>query len=82
MLHEFSLILTASELTDQQCDALYEAGLDDGTISTSEQVSRIDVDRDADSLEGAIRSAIGQVHAAGLTVARVEIEAEQFAGTR
>jgi hypothetical protein len=79
MSHEFCLILSEAELTDAQCDSLYEAGLDDGTISTSCGVSRIDVCRAADSLESAIRSAIGQVNAARLTVARVEIEAAQFA---
>jgi hypothetical protein len=79
MLHEFCLILAGSDVTEAECEALYEAGLDDGTISTSCGVTRIDVSREADSLEQAVRSAIGQVNAAGLAVARVEIEAGQFA---
>lgn len=78
MVHEFCLILTIAELSDRQVDAIFEAGLDDGTVSTSQGVSRIDVSRDADSLESAIRSAIGNVNAAGLSVARVEIEADQI----
>jgi len=49
------------------------------TISTSERVTRIDFCRDAPTLEEAIRSAIGNVNAAGLQVARVEIEADAIA---
>jgi len=79
MLHEFTLVLRTSELTEEQCERLCAAGLDDGTISTSRGVSRIDVAREADSLETAIRSAIGNVSAVGLTVSCVEIEAGQFA---
>jgi hypothetical protein len=78
MSHEFTLMLVIAKVTDSQVNALYEAGLDDGTVSASGGATRIDVARDADSLESAIRSAIGQVNAVGLSVARVEIEAEQF----
>lgn len=74
--HDFTLILTADELTDDQCNALYDAGCDDGTISTSQGISRIDFSRDALTLEEAIRSAIADVHAAGLQVATVEIDAK------
>jgi hypothetical protein len=78
MSHEFTLVLTAPEVTDGQVNALYEAGLDDGTVCTSGGITRIDVTRDADSLESAIRSAIGQANAVGLSVATVEIEADQI----
>ena len=77
--HEFSLVLAVADVSDEQVNALYEAGLDDGTVSTSQGVTRVDVSRESESLELAIRSAIGQVDAAGLTVARVEIEADQIA---
>ncbi len=80
--HEFTLILSVEEATDDQCNALYEAGCDDGTISTSERVTRIDFCRDAPTLEEAIRSAIGKVNAAALQVARVEIEADAIATQR
>ena len=79
MLHEFSLLLVDGSVSDEQVNALFEAGLDDGTVSTSEGMTRIDVERDEESLESAIRSAISQVNAAGLTVVRVEIEADQIA---
>jgi hypothetical protein len=77
--HEFTLILSAEEVTDDQCNALYQAGCDDGTISTSQRVTRIDLCREAPTLEEAIRAAIGNVNAAGLQVARVEIEADAIA---
>ena len=80
--HEFTLVLSVEEVTDEQCNALYEAGCDDGTVSTSERVTRIDFCRDAPTFEEAIRSAIGNVNAAGLQVARVEIEADAIATQR
>ena len=73
MTHDFALILTSPDVTDEQCNALYEAGCDDGTISSSQGVSRIDFAREAPSLEEAIRSAIANVIAAGLQVNRAEI---------
>lgn len=80
--HEFALILSVEDVTDDQCNALFEAGCDDGTISTSERVTRIDFCRDAPTLEEAIRSAIGNVNAAGLQVTRVEIEADTIASAQ
>jgi len=77
--HEFTLILSVETVSDDQCNALYEAGCDDGTVSTSQRVTRIDFCREAATFEDAIRSAIGNVNAAGLQVARVEIEADAFA---
>lgn len=79
MFHEFCLVLTRTDVTEEKVNSLYEAGLDDGTVSTSQGTTRIDIGREADSLESAIRSAIGQVNATGLSVARVEIEADQIA---
>ena len=71
----FSLVLTAPALSAEECDALYEAGCDDGTIVTRNQVTFIAFDRKADSLEQAIRSATANVRAAGLEVERVEMPA-------
>jgi len=77
--HDFTLILSEKQVTDEQCDALFEAGCDDGTISTCGAVTHIDFSRQAPRLEEAIRSAIGNVNAAGLQVTRVEIEADAIA---
>ena len=82
MAHEFTLILVEPYVTDEQCNALYEAGCDDGTISTSQGVTRIDFAREALSLEEAIRSAIANVNAAALRVSRAEIATERLAGAQ
>lgn len=72
--HEFTVILASPEESEDDAGRLYEAGCADGSISTSEGVTRIDFHRRASSLEEAIRSAIGNVQAAGFHVAHVLIE--------
>lgn len=75
--YEFTLILKGPlELTEDIADALFEAGCDDATPGTCEGVFTIDFHREAASLEEAIRSAMGNVKAAGYHVERVEIAAE------
>ena len=60
--YEFALILSDSiELTDDVADVLFEAGCDDGTPGTSNDIFTIDFHRRANSLEDAIRSAIEDV---------------------
>ena len=71
----FTVVLKARTLTDEECDALYEAGCDDGTIVTRNRVTFIAFDRKADSLEQAIRSATANVRAAGFEIERVEMPA-------
>jgi hypothetical protein len=71
----FSVVLTAATLSVAECDVLYEAGCDDGTIVTRNGVTFIAFDRKADSLERAIRSATADVRAAGFDVKRVEMPA-------
>lgn len=71
----FSVVLTVAALSVADCDALYEAGCDDGTIVTRNGVTFVAFDRKAHSLEGAIRSAIADVRAAGFEVKRVEMPA-------
>ncbi len=75
--YEFTLILKGPlELTEDIADELFEAGCDDGPPGTCEGVFSIDFHREAESLEQAIRSAIGNVKAAGYEVERVEISPE------
>ena len=75
--YEFTLILKGPlELTEDIADQLFEAGCDDATPGTCEGVFSIDFHREAESLEQAIRSAVGNVKAAGYEVERVEIAAE------
>jgi hypothetical protein len=70
--HEFTLVLTADP-DDDQADRMYGT-FDDGTIATVAGVPQIHFHRDAESLEEAIRSAIGDVRSVGFEVARVEME--------
>jgi hypothetical protein len=70
--HEFTLVLTADP-SEEDADKLYGT-FDDGTISTMAGVPQIHFHREAASLEDAIRSAIGDVRAAGFEVTRVEME--------
>ncbi len=78
--YEFTLILKGPlELTEDIADSLFGAGCDDGTPGTCEGVFSIDFHREAESLEAAIRSAIGNVRTAGYQVERVEILAEAVA---
>ena len=73
--YEFVLILEEPSLSDKDCEVLFEAGCDDGTVVTRDGVTHIAFDREAESLEAAIRSATAQVRAAGFEVARVEMDA-------
>ena len=69
------MILTTPTLSAEECDALYEAGCDDGTIVTRNRVTFIAFDRKAASLEKAIQSATADVREAGYEVKRVEMPA-------
>lgn len=71
----FSVILTTPTLSAEDCNALYEAGCDDGTIVTRNGITFVAFDRKAASLELAIRSATADVRAAGFEVIRVEMPA-------
>jgi len=74
MKYEFSLILKATDVTDAEADKLYEAGCDDGSILSRGDVTRVQFDRDASTLDEALASAIRDVEAADFQVARVEID--------
>jgi hypothetical protein len=70
----FDVILKdMSEITEEQADALFEAGCDDGTPASGDGVAWVHFDREASSLEGAIGSAVGQIQAAGFAVLKVEL---------
>jgi hypothetical protein len=74
--YEFDVVLKdLAEVTDDQADALFEAGCDDGTPASCNGMAWIHFDRAASSLEDAIRSAVAEVRAAGLTVSKVELDA-------
>jgi hypothetical protein len=73
--YEFDVVLKEmSEVTDDQADTLFAAGCDDGTPASCDGVAWIHFDREAASLEEAIRSAVEQVQAAGFTVSKLELD--------
>ena len=81
-VYTFTVVLAdQTELTEDLAEALVDAGCDDGSSRSCDGVVSIDFDRDADSLEQAIRSAIADVQKAGCRLARVEIEADALAET-
>ena len=73
--YEFTIILNQPEVTDVDCDALYEAGCDDSTVVTKNGTTCVIFDRESASLEEAICSATADVRKAGFDVARVEMDA-------
>lgn len=75
--YEFDVVLEdTAELSDDQADALFEAGCDDGTPSSGDGRAWIHFDREAASLEDAVRLAVAQVGSVGLTVTKVELDVQ------
>lgn len=73
--YAFDLVLKdLREVTDEQADGLYAAGCDDGTPASCNGIAWVHFDREAASLEEAIRSAVAQIQAAGFTVSKVELD--------
>jgi hypothetical protein len=72
--YEFKLVLTGvADLTDDQGDALYAAGCDDGTLVSRDGEVYVRFSREAESLEQAINSAAADVDRAGFQVDHVEV---------
>ena len=68
---DFTVILGGvPEITDDMADALCEAGCDNATLVVRNGVNFLGFDREADSLDEAIRSAIADVERAGLGLRR------------
>jgi hypothetical protein len=61
------------DVTDDQGDALFEAGCNDGTIVCRDGQVFIDFTRESASLEQAINSAAADVERAGFQVDHVEV---------
>jgi hypothetical protein len=75
--YAFDVVLKdVTEITDDQADALFTAGCDDGTPASCNGNAWIHFDREAATLEEAIRSAIAQVQSAGFPIAKIELDAE------
>ena len=79
-IYRFTVILAGlGEISDDLAEALFEAGCDDGSPWSSEGVAAVAFDREAESFEHAVRSAIADVQKAGCRVAWVKIEPEDLA---
>ena len=74
MRHFEFIIHLDREPTDDEIDALYEAGFDDSSVECGNGAGKILVDRDAAALGDAVRSAVEQANAAGFEVVAIEDE--------
>ena len=71
--HQFTLVISGDLEADATTDALFDAGCDDATFGTVDQVGYADFIREAPTLGEAVRSAIRQVESvSGLRVTRIE----------
>lgn len=76
----FTLILADQDfMSEDMAEAIYEAGADDTLCRSGDGIAAIDFDREAPSLEAAIRSAIADVKKAGFEVKRIELEPSSLA---
>jgi hypothetical protein len=79
--YEFDVILRdLSAVTDDQADRLFEVGCDEGTPASCDGVAWVHFDKEAASLEEAIRAAVAQVRAAGFQVSKVELDVDATVG--
>jgi hypothetical protein len=75
----FTIILAGvTEMTDEIATALYEAGCDDATPGSCDGVAHVAFDREAPSLEDAIRSAAADISKAGYSPLRIQIDQEDL----
>jgi hypothetical protein len=80
MNYKFEVILAAHEImTVELGDALVAAGCDDSTTGTCDGEAFVAFDRDAPSLEDAIRSALADVRKAGVEPAEVRLAPDSLA---
>ena len=79
-VYRFTVVLGGlREISDDLAEALFEAGCDDGSPWSSQGVAAVAFDRQAESFEHAVRSAIADVQKAGCRVAWVKIEPDDLA---
>ena len=73
----FTLILHGHDyMSDDMAEAIYAAGCDDGSCHSGDGIAAVDFDREAPTLEAAIRSAVADVKRAGFKVHHIEMEPE------
>lgn len=64
-IHHFTLIVDGADLQDEAVvNRLFESGCDDALIGSTDGVQFIDFDREADSLDEAVLSAVADIERA------------------
>ncbi len=80
MTYAFDVILAGiEEMTDDIAEALFVAGCDDCVPCSRDGIAYAGFDREAASLDEAVRSAVADVQKAGQKVAWVRIHADSLA---
>lgn len=71
--HQFTLIVEGPDLqSDAASDALFDAGCGDALVGRADGIQYLDFDRDAESLEGAVLSAVSDIESVtGVEVVRL-----------
>jgi hypothetical protein len=78
MNYHFTVVLANYDvMTPDLTEALYAAGCDDGTPWSGNGVAAVTFDREAPSLEAAIRSAVADVQKAGCIVKHTIVESPE-----
>ncbi len=78
MNYHFTVVLADCDvMTPNLTELLYEAGCDDGTPWSGNGMAAVTFDREAESLESAIRSAVADVQKAGCTVKHTIVESPE-----
>ncbi len=80
MIYEFEIVLAGLDtMTVELGDALVEAGCDDSTTGSCNGEAFVAFDREAASLEVAIRSALADIRKAGVEAAEVRLAPNSLA---
>jgi hypothetical protein len=78
MNYHFTVVLANRDvMTPDLTEALYTAGCDDGTPWSGNGMAAVTFDREAQSLESAIRSAVADVQKAGCIVKHTIVESPE-----
>ena len=78
MNYHFTIVLANCDaMTPELTEALYVAGCDDGTPWSGNGTAAVTFDREAESLELAIRAAVADVQKAGCTVKHTIVESPE-----
>lgn len=83
MEYRFRVVIDHQVATDDEildlADKLATAGCDDGLLAGHVEGFEIIFDREADSRDEAMRSAVAQIEQCGLRVKRIELDREAIA---